>query len=54
MEMRKTVINKLKIALFTNSMECGGAERVILSLAQDFVNKGFKVDLVLSLSLIHI
>ena len=48
MEMRKTVINKLKIALFTNSMECGGAERVILSLAQDFVNKGFKVDLVLS------
>jgi len=40
--------NNSKIALFTNSMECGGAERVVLSLAQDFINKGFKVDLVLS------
>jgi len=46
--MRIAMTNNSKIALFTNSMECGGAERVVLSLAQDFINKGFKVDLVLS------
>jgi glycosyltransferase involved in cell wall biosynthesis len=39
---------KERIALFVPSLRGGGAERVMLNLAQGFVDKGFAVDLVLA------
>jgi len=37
-----------KIALFLPSLRGGGAERVMINLAQGFAEKGHKVDLVLA------
>lgn len=36
-----------KITLFISNLEGGGAERVMATLANEFVNKGFEVDLLL-------
>jgi glycosyltransferase involved in cell wall biosynthesis len=42
------MITNKKIALFLSSLRGGGAERVFLNLANEFTNRGFKVDLVLA------
>lgn len=47
--MRKNK-DKRKIALFIPNLEGGGAERVMVVLANSFVNRGFKVDLIVASS----
>jgi len=39
---------KIHIALFLSSLHGGGAQRVIINLAQGFIERGLKVDLVLA------
>lgn len=43
-----TGINKKQIALFLPSLHGGGAERVMVTLANEFASRGFVVDLVLA------
>ena len=40
-------MNKGNILLVIDSMGIGGAEKVTLTLAQGFINKGYKVDLII-------
>jgi glycosyltransferase involved in cell wall biosynthesis len=40
-------LKKNKITLFIANLEGGGAERVMVTLANEFVNKGYEVDLLL-------
>lgn len=44
----KSEANENHIALFVASLAGGGAERVMLNLAEYFVSKGYKVDLILA------
>ncbi|MDT8382974.1 MAG: glycosyltransferase [Gammaproteobacteria bacterium] len=37
-----------KIAIFISDLDCGGAQRVMLTLAEGFVAQGFSVDMVLA------
>ena len=37
-----------RIALFSPSLDGGGAERVMMNLARGFIDRGYTVDLVLS------
>jgi glycosyltransferase involved in cell wall biosynthesis len=41
-------MNTQRIAFFLPSLRGGGAERMMLNLAEDFANRGFSVDLVLA------
>lgn len=45
---KKSTLNMKKIALFIPNLEIGGAERVITTLAKNFTDKGFCVDLVVA------